>query len=170
MVTYRAPSEQEKVELRKWNDSRKQNNGVRPLEQPTAIKSVAAPNQQTKTLLLSAKELMTKKFPPSEWLIDGLLRMGRKRPSLLLGRPGSGKSTLALQLAVNVTQGKIFLGRQTIKSDVIFWQSEESEEDIQDALKCLTIRPAITIFCCTSVTPVKIMSNLSAEHSKNTQT
>ena len=132
MAKYEAPSEEIKAQLRAGNEKAKQ---------PPVVKTVEPPKQSTKTLLVSARDLMNKKFPPSEWLVDGLLRMGRKRPSLILGRPGSGKSTLALQLAVNITQGKPFLGRQTKKSDAIFWQSEESEEDIQDSLKRLGYNP-----------------------------
>src|SRR5258708_19330287 len=94
MAKYEAPSEEVKAELRGGNEKVKQ--------QPV-VKSVEAPKQSTKTLLVSARDLMNKTFPPSEWLVDGLLRMGRKRPSVILGRPGSGKSTLALQLAVSIT-------------------------------------------------------------------
>jgi hypothetical protein len=63
------------------------------------------------------------------WIVEQLLRTNRKRVSLLCGSPHAGKSTLARQLAVSIAQGKLFLGRETLKSKVAFWQSEETEED-----------------------------------------
>jgi len=102
----------------------------------------AAPKQENKkSLLLSGKQLMSLKVIPSEWIVDGLLRIGRKRISLLAGKPESGKSSAALQLAVAVAQGKPFLGRQVVQSDVIYWQTEESPEDIQDSLNRLGYNP-----------------------------
>jgi hypothetical protein len=65
-----------------------------------------------------------------EWIVEGLLRTGRRRPSLSAGKPETGKSTLAWQLAVAVTKGARFLGRATTKGKVIFWQSEEEAGDV----------------------------------------
>jgi hypothetical protein len=78
-------------------------------------------------------DIMRKNYPPSDWVVDGLLRTGRRRPSLLLGKPEAGKSTLARQMAAAVTQGKPFLGRETKKSAVLYWQTEEEDGDIQSA-------------------------------------
>jgi len=65
----------------------------------------------------------------SVWIVEGLLRTNRQRISLLCGSPHAGKSTVARQLAVAVSQGKPFLGRETMKSKVAYWQSEETTED-----------------------------------------
>lgn len=69
---------------------------------------------------------------PSHWLVEGMLRTNRKRISLLCGSPTAGKSTLARQLAIAVSQGKSFLGRETVKSKVAYWQSEETGEDASE--------------------------------------
>src|ERR1700761_2191656 len=87
-----------------------------------------------KSLLMSVAQLRSLKAEPSEWIVDGLLRSGRRRISLLAGKPESGKSTLGLQLAVSVTKGKPFLGRQTKRSAVIYWQSEEEPADVRESL------------------------------------
>jgi tRNA uridine 5-carbamoylmethylation protein Kti12 len=77
-----------------------------------------------------------KDLMPSKWIVDGLLRGNRPRPSLLCGLPHSGKSTLARQLAIAVSRGENFLGRKVMKGRVLFWQCEESSEDIiEDFLK-----------------------------------
>jgi len=65
---------------------------------------------------------------PSIWVVENLFRLNRKRVSLICGSPHAGKSTLARQLVIAIAQGLDFLGRTTMKSSVIYWQSEESEE------------------------------------------
>lgn len=65
----------------------------------------------------------------SVWVVANLLRTNRQRISLFCGSPHAGKSTNARQLAIAVAQGKPFLGRDTLKSKVAYWQSEETPED-----------------------------------------
>ena len=65
----------------------------------------------------------------SVWIVDQLLRTNRQRISLLCGSPHAGKSTVARQLAIAISHGKSFLGRETMKSKVAYWQSEETTED-----------------------------------------
>jgi hypothetical protein len=65
----------------------------------------------------------------SVWIVEQLLRTNRQRISLLCGSPHAGKSTIARQLAIAISQGKPFLGRETLKSNVAYWQSEETTED-----------------------------------------
>lgn len=69
---------------------------------------------------------------PSIWIVANLLRTNRQRISLLCGSPHAGKSTVARQLAIAVSQGKLFLGRETLKSKVAYWQSEETPEDANE--------------------------------------
>jgi hypothetical protein len=71
---------------------------------------------------------------PTDWVVDQLLRAGRKRPSLLCGFPESGKSTLAHQLALAVANGTPFLGRDTVKGHVLYWKNEESMADVREDL------------------------------------
>jgi AAA domain len=73
------------------------------------------------------------KFPESDWIVEGLLRTGLRRPALLAAKPETGKSTLARQLAVAVSQGGLFLGRTTTRSAVIYWQTEDDVQDVSSA-------------------------------------
>lgn len=75
--------------------------------------------------------------PPSDWIVEGMLRTGRRRPSVLAGLSGAGKSTLSRQLAVDVMKGRPFLGRPTKRSRVIYWYNEESRGDFWRAIKIL---------------------------------
>ena len=52
--------------------------------------------------LLSSKEWAALPTPPKDWIVNGLLRVGRRRPSILAGNAGDGKSTLAKQLAIDI--------------------------------------------------------------------
>ena len=67
--------------------------------------------------------------PEPTWIVEGILRTDRGRPSLLCGYPHVGKSTLARQLAIQVSKGGAFLGRTTTKSRVLYWYSEDSPLD-----------------------------------------
>jgi AAA domain-containing protein len=89
---------------------------------------------EKKPLLLSGAQLKAFKEEPSQWIVDGLLRLGRRRISLLAGKPEGGKSTIARQLAVAVTKGKPFMERATLRGSVIYWQSEEEPADVRDSL------------------------------------
>jgi RecA-family ATPase len=71
---------------------------------------------------------------PSNWIVEGLLRTERGRPSILSGFPTAGKSTLAHQLAIAVANGTPFLGRATFQSDVIIWKIEDTPQDISEDL------------------------------------
>jgi hypothetical protein len=86
---------------------------------------------------MNGRELMALKVVPQEWMVDGLLRVGRKRISLLAGKPESGKSSIGRQLAVAVAKGLPFFGRQTVRGSVLLWQTEECPEDVQASLRCL---------------------------------
>jgi hypothetical protein len=83
-------------------------------------------------ITMAALRKMT--FPESDWVVDGLLRTGLRRPSLLAAKPETGKSTLAKQLVVAVSQGKPFLGRKTTRGAVIYWQTEDEVKDVNRAL------------------------------------
>ncbi len=82
---------------------------------------------------------------PASWVVEGLLRSRRRRPSLLCGYPEAGKSTLAQQLAIAVANGAPFLGRPTSPGHVVFWKNEESEEDIADDFRRGGMKPETPI-------------------------
>jgi hypothetical protein len=62
------------------------------------------------------------------WVVKDMIRAG-KRSFAICGSPEAGKSTLATQLAKAVARGEDFLGRPTTQGRVIYWQSEEDEQD-----------------------------------------
>ena len=73
---------------------------------------------------------------PPKYIIDGLLRTRRGRPSILGGFDHVGKSTLAQQMAKCVAKGEPFLSRSTCQGKVLYFQTEESVEDAKiDFLK-----------------------------------
>jgi AAA domain len=82
-------------------------------------------------------ELRKTTFPEAKWVVEDLLRTGLRRPSLLVGKPETGKSTMARQLGVAVSQGMPFLGRNTTRGSVIYWQTEEDVRDVLDAFNRL---------------------------------
>src|SRR5882762_4811575 len=90
---------------------------------------------------MTGRELMALTVAPQEWIVDGLLRIGRKRISLLAGKPESGKSCIGRQLTVAVVKGEPFFGRQTVRGSVLLWQTEECPEDVQASLRCLGYDP-----------------------------
>src|ERR1700686_1019338 len=91
--------------------------------------------------LLSSKEWAALPTPPKDWIVNGLLRVGRRRPSILAGNAGDGKSTLAKQLAIAISQGKPFLGRETKRSPSIYWQTEDEVPDVVEALMLMGYVP-----------------------------
>lgn len=89
---------------------------------------------------IEVSTLMEQKFQTPSWVVEGLLRTGRRRPSLLLGKPEAGKSTIARQLAAAVVKGEPFLGRPTKRSSVLYWQTEEDPVDLQQMFRGFGIR------------------------------
>lgn len=92
--------------------------------------------------LYKPSELADLPASPSTWIVEGLLRLNRKRIPLLCGSPHSGKSTLARQLAIAVAHGEPVLGRKTVKSKVAYWQSEETLEDAREDFLRTGMRPS----------------------------
>jgi len=80
-----------------------------------------------------------------EWVVELLIRPG-KRPSIICGSPEAGKSTIAIQLSKAVSRGEDFLGRKTTQGRVIYWQSEEDEQDAaEDFLPGVSLDDPIVI-------------------------
>jgi hypothetical protein len=102
-------------------------------EGPTAQDAAAPKIQSVNSSLLTVAEMKAKKYAPSDWVVEDLIRLGRRRPSLLAGKPESGKSTFARQMAVAVTKGIPIVGRQTKRSPVIYWQTEDDPADVLDS-------------------------------------
>jgi hypothetical protein len=94
-------------------------------------------NSKKAPLVFTGKQLSALPAQEHEWIVDGLLRTNRRRPSALAGKPQSGKSTMAWQLAVDVANGGPFLGRSTKASEVLYIQSEETPEECAAILRDL---------------------------------
>jgi DNA-binding transcriptional ArsR family regulator len=74
-------------------------------------------------------ELLTKQFPPEEWLVDGLITTGL---TVLTGASKIGKSWAALQLVTALDQGGCFLGTlKARKCDVLYCALEDTTKRIQ---------------------------------------
>lgn len=79
----------------------------------------------------SAEELVSKAFPPTVPLIDGLLNAGEV--GLLVGVPKVGKSRLVIQLAEALCNGRRFLGyKVTGKFRVLIADLENTPAMLQD--------------------------------------
>ncbi|MEM6677318.1 MAG: AAA family ATPase [Pseudomonadota bacterium] len=70
-----------------------------------------------------ASDLADKPVPPREWLCEGLIPMNTV--TLLAGDGGTGKSLLAAQLAVSVSAGTAWLGREVRQGGAIFVTAED---------------------------------------------
>jgi hypothetical protein len=70
-------------------------------------------------------ELMDTEHAPIPWLVDGMICPGL---TLLAAPPKMGKSYFVLQLGMCVASGTPFLGRQTTKAKVSYFDLEEWEE------------------------------------------
>jgi hypothetical protein len=99
-------------------------------------------SDKNSSLVVSAVELSLLKPEPVVWVVKDLIRIGRKRPSLLASKPHGGKSTLSRQLAVAVVKGRPFLGRATRRSEVLLWQSEDDLVDVWADLQRLGYNPS----------------------------
>lgn len=78
---------------------------------------------------------LSKKAENVSWLVDGLLIQGGI--SMFAGNPKSGKSTITRQLAMAVSRGNKFFGRDVKKGNVLYLALEEQENLIGAQLKNL---------------------------------
>jgi RecA-family ATPase len=114
-----------------------------PAETPGAssIKVGSKPDAKIQFVLKKPSDIVKAQAVPSKWIVDGLLRQNRKRVALICGAPHAGKSTLARQLALSVAHGDPFLNRDTVKTKVLYWLSEETDEDIKEDFEKSGMRP-----------------------------
>jgi hypothetical protein len=84
----------------------------------------------------SMKQLAELPSPkPQDWIVEGLLCAGQRRPSLLCGLPTVGKSTISNQLAIAVATGTPFLNLNSVKGHVILWKTEDTPTKIYAKLR-----------------------------------
>src|SRR6267378_1686808 len=143
MPKYLGPTDEEKAIFTADAEERKQENKrAKLLQQGPVAEAAPKPEpKEKKSFVMTGKEVMALKVPPVQYLVDGILRIGRRRASLFNSQPESGKSTASVALAVAVAQGKPFLGRKTLRGEVLYWQTEDSPEDLQDSLRRLGYDP-----------------------------
>ncbi len=73
--------------------------------------------------LITHEQLMRMNFPEIRYLCHEIIAEGL---TILAGRPKAGKSWLALDLAMQVAQGGVCLGRQCIQGDVLYLALEDN--------------------------------------------
>jgi archaellum biogenesis ATPase FlaH len=84
-----------------------------------------------------------------EWLVEGVIP--RNAVILLYGRGGIGKTTLAMQLADAIDQGNKIFGMQTVQTQVIVVDYENSLAVLSERAKRTTVDGVL--FCDSSLDP-----------------
>ena len=74
--------------------------------------------QDISTPIYTAAELMKLEFPPTQWLIEGLLPEGL---TVLSGAPRIGKSWLSLQIALSITTASPLFGQAPASEKSVFF-------------------------------------------------
>lgn len=84
--------------------------------------------------LLTQNEMKNLVVPERKYVWDGILALNRARISAVISDPETGKSTFSRNLGVCVMKGQSFLDRPCMRGEVLFWQCEETPEDIKESL------------------------------------
>lgn len=103
-------------------------------------------SNDTKSALhpIPMSELMSKPFPPSEWLVEGLIPAGEI--TFISAYPGNFKTWLMLDIAVCAAQETDFLGKfKTKKSKILIIDEESCEKNLQKRFKQLTMENTLNI-------------------------
>lgn len=82
--------------------------------------------------IVTADTLSARTYPPTDFLVDGLLPKG---VTLLAGEPKAGKSWLALDIAASIARGVGCLGeRSCLQGDVLYLALEDNEARLHTRL------------------------------------
>lgn len=130
-----------------------------PLEEPEVIKWVDPKDWEGVTP------------PPRKWRIAGMVPDGEV--TLLTGMGGVGKTLLAQQAATAVSQGALFLGRETVQCKVMLFLCEDSEDELQNRQHEINIASGLDmaeISPWLRIASRKYMDNLLAIWDRNTGT
>lgn len=84
---------------------------------------------QPQLILTKLGDLLSEPEDTVQWLVDELLP--ESGFSLLVAKPKVGKTTLARNLALQIAQGKHFLGRTTQQGPVIYLALEEKRAEVR---------------------------------------
>lgn len=98
------------------------------------VKENKKTENEKKIFAISAKELQDTNIPELNSIVENMLYEGL---AILAGAPKCGKSWFSLQLGLDVSQGKEFLGFQTTKGDVLYLALEDSYRRLKDRLNIM---------------------------------
>lgn len=97
------------------------------------------PTPQDKFPIVSASEFVTKEFPPSSWIIKGLIKKGGI--SFIVGESGTGKTIASLSMVKAISLGEPWINKfPTEQMKVLILDKENSPADIQTLYKSMGIR------------------------------
>jgi hypothetical protein len=85
----------------------------------------APPDDGPRPVIKSSAEFVAGFIPP-DYILDGLLQQGFLYS--LTGQTGAGKTSITLRLAASVAAGKIFAGRETKKTRVLYLAAENPDD------------------------------------------
>ncbi len=100
---------------------------------------------------LDMKAFLSRPMDQTRYIWDKTLAF--KSSSMLAGKPRDGKSTLCLNLALAVSRGLPFLGRETHKSSVLYLSLDNSAEDMDEMLARLGARDDDPLFIHSGTIP-----------------
>jgi len=83
---------------------------------------------------MSAKDLQKAILPPVAYLVDGFLPVGT---SILSAASKIGKSWLVLDMGLKIVSGSIFMGKQTVRTGVLYFALEDSYTRLQSRMEKL---------------------------------
>lgn len=83
---------------------------------------------------MEVSELWNVKFPPRQWIAKDIITTGILN---FAARPKIGKSFLMMQLCDAVAKGELFLGKETIKSNVWYLDLEKPYDFVQERLRLM---------------------------------
>jgi RecA-family ATPase len=80
--------------------------------------------EKTKFQFVSLSNILTHKYPPQNWVVDGLIPV--EGMVAVSGDPGSYKTWLMMEMALSVASGKNFLGKFPTKQGGVIIVDEEN--------------------------------------------
>lgn len=96
---------------------------------------ITSADQEKEWTVIPGQELRAMALPPIEWLLEGMIPMGRY--VVLSGESGLGKSWWALALALCAGMGLEFLGRETRPLRALYIDEENGIQEAQRRLRAL---------------------------------
>ena len=97
-------------------------------EQARAYGGVIRPKPQRASRFYSAADLKERTVKARQWLVPEMIPA--RNVTLFSGDGGTGKSLLALQLAVAVSAGTLWAGRQVHKGSALMISAEDEDEEL----------------------------------------